>query len=70
MGTNSTIAVPNTATSSASAARAQATPIRADRHCLVTPTARTIVTASTNSTDDARKLETIVTRASEDMAAC
>src|ERR1035437_9020732 len=33
------------------------------------PTARTIVTASTNSTADARKLERMVTRATEDMAA-
>src|ERR1035437_9114254 len=33
------------------------------------PTARTIVTASTNSTADARKLERMVTRATDDMPA-
>ena len=60
--------MPKTVTRRARVTAAAATPTRAERHWRVTPTASTIVTASTNSTADAKKLETIVTTATEYIA--
>jgi len=54
IGTKRTIAVPKTPTITVRTTSALATPIKVERHWRVTPTARTIVNASTNSTIEAR----------------
>jgi hypothetical protein len=46
---------PSAATTTVSARRARTTPVNVERQPRVTPTARTIVSASTISTEDARK---------------
>src|SRR5260221_4226936 len=68
-GPKRTIGVPNTPTRRASVNSAAPTPSSVDRHWRVTPTAMTIVTASTISTTDARNAETNVTRTTELMSA-
>ena len=53
---------PNASTSAASTASASAAPISAGRQLRVTPTASTIVKASTTSTKEARKAAVMVER--------